>query len=151
MNDKSGWTKWMPLNDANVRNVSVSRGLYQVGAVGEGGGPSKICRLNGTDEEGIIYMGGSTKLRERLKGWLGPRKHHASRHWLLCQTILEQGIPRYEARFRVRVGDPHEDLEKAEANALADYFLKFAELPPCNALFRGNIFALFLERVRVGS
>jgi len=105
-----------------------------------------INRAGGPDKKGILYIGKSLVLRNRLyKFWYV--QHPAS--WLLwTYPKITQLILKEICRSEKQVGDliggfnvivatpiPKNFLDHAERSAMHAYFLRYGELPPLNFNF----------------
>lgn len=140
--DDTDYTKWMELDENNVKKVYEGRGLYQIRIVRADGSPTKIQRFGRADHEGIIYIGRGD-LKTRLQAWL-KNGHDGAINWFLAGLFLSQ---KYRAQFRTKkVRD--NNLQDGETEALAKYFRQFAELPPCNSVFSGNKFEALKRYLR---
>ena len=98
--------------------------------------PIKIDRVLGQDEEGILYIGKSENIRERLRMlWrvLNP-KHKATAHTFGKKynenKKLREAFPLKSLFISYRIS-PYPKL--LEYKFLDKYFLKFGEVPPFNS------------------
>lgn len=136
------WAKWMGIEEAKERNGKLKEyGLYQIRAVKPSGKPISIPRMRMTDPDGILYIG-----RSGLKGMSPARtlanrirefeneQHSGGITYFRAASRLK-GVPRYAGhQLEIRAMFlPDAMIVQAEAEVLASYFWKFAELPPCNS------------------
>ena len=110
-----------------------------------------IPRIGGTDNKGIIYIGKSKILLDRLWSFWRVRNHIASdflcAHPTIAQTILnnkqikkEADVEKSLGNLRVRYCAPIEDsfLEEAEGTLFFAYIGHFGEAPPLNLNLPGR-------------
>lgn len=98
--------------------------------------PIKIDRVLGQDEEGILYIGKSENIRERLRMLrrvLNP-KQKATAHTFGKKynenKKLREAFPLKSLYISYRISN---DPKALEFNLLRKYFLKFGEVPPFNS------------------
>ncbi|MCB9278091.1 MAG: hypothetical protein H6562_04215 [Lewinellaceae bacterium] len=97
-----------------------------------------VCRVAGEDPEGILYIGQTTKLVDRLsllcrsfqsrapsgKRW----QHGADEIYWQCVAVRDK-----YARENMWVEvTPCDDSKAAEHEAIRNYYMKFGEVPPFN-------------------
>jgi hypothetical protein len=119
-------------------------GIYQVRMVDSKGKPVAIDRIGGVDEEGLIYVGFSNNVGERIKEFhstlsLKGKHDGASTYFLMRQNLVSLGHDYASCKLQCTVtrlpGTSETELRKQEAIMLANYFSKYSELPPCNCNF----------------
>jgi len=109
-----------------------------------------VNRVGGTDARGILYIGRSVNLRERLwQFWYA--NHHTASVYLWCNPTLARGVlgrrcsshkdvedalGRLFARIATPV--PKRQLEGAERALLYQYVRRYGELPPLNFVLPGK-------------
>ena len=106
---------------------------------------SAIPRIGGVDDMGIIYIGKSENLRERLWKFWTVKNHIASdflwTHPTLAQAILNskhikkaEDVEKYLGKIKARYCAPidRDFLEEAERTLLFTYIEHFGEAPPLN-------------------
>lgn len=161
------WSSWQDIEQVKVEQRSYP-GIYQIRMVNQDGNPRSIPRLMGTDEEGILYIGKVTPnrtLAKRIREFqsaarFGSASHSGGETYVLVWMNLIQSDPAYkDCKIQYRVMSLYADLgvqedfrhriEEEESKALADYFHKYGELPPCNSSFPGkwNVFSERLQKL----
>jgi excinuclease UvrABC nuclease subunit len=69
------WTKWRRFKDDELADIPSKSGVYQFRCVNKNGKPLLIQRLRKKDPEGIVYIGQSKNLHNRIKGfWVTVKK-----------------------------------------------------------------------------
>jgi excinuclease UvrABC nuclease subunit len=117
-------------------NVPEEPGVYMVLNVTDSGKPSKLNRLLNIDENGILYIGKSSNLRDRLRML-----------WRTIQPDLKATAHTFGRRYK-EISTLHtaypisslaitfslvENPDKEESNLLRNYCEKFGEVPPFNS------------------
>ncbi len=111
--------------------------LYKLYSV-ENGKRIPVCRVAGKDEAGILYIGQTTKLVDRLsllyrsfekrpnagKLW----QHGADEIYWQCQKMQEE----FPFNNMVVEITPCENSAASEIEAISSYYTKFGEVPPFN-------------------
>lgn len=155
------WTNWLKFKNIWVWNESKNcfqsknksnlipedSGVYEVRCVQENGKPIQIQRANGVDTEGILYIGSSCDLGERIKTfWRGVNEnlppaqlkvpHSGANTYAIFQFSKKFPLDSLEVRWAVVSGtpsssnqDPWKVVEKA---LLEDYMARFLDKPPLN-------------------
>ena len=155
------WSSWQNIEHAKAEQRGYY-GLYQIRMVNEIGNPLPIQRIAGIDKEGIIYIGRAiprNTLARRIREFQGTAQlknasHSGGETYVLMQTNLKYSDHTYKNhKLQYRVKHLYTDrieleldeqenfkhkVKKGEEKALADYFNKYAELPPCNSNFPGK-------------
>jgi hypothetical protein len=150
------WTAWDDIEQAKPKELDFF-GIYQIRMVNEGGHPLTVNRIMGVDGEGLIYIGKAgpkrtlgSRIRRFVKvsQWAKARHSGGETYVLLSVNLirLEHAYRKHRVQYRVmRVGGVgsqtggqetlRQKIEEEESKALADYFHKYGELPPCNSSF----------------
>jgi len=151
------WSNWQDIEQAKIEQRG-HHGIYQIRIVGADGIPCPIGRVIGVDKEGILYIGKagpSRTLAKRIREFqrvsqFGTAPHSGGETYLLVWMNLMQSNPAYkDCKIQYRGIHLYADevssmasedtlkhkIEEEESKALADYFHKFGELPPCNSSF----------------
>ncbi len=138
------WSTWQGIAHARFEQMDYP-GIYQVGMVDEAQNPIPICRLGDTDKEGIIYIGVSENVGERIEDFRHTAveikgEHDGASTYILMQAnfrSLGHNYANCKLQYRVMrlSGSDKAEHTKQEATILADYFNKYNELPPCNSNF----------------
>ena len=164
------WSSWEDIEQAKVKERGYY-GIYQIQVVDKEESRIPIGRVGGVDEEGIIYIGRARPketLAKRIRKFQSVAQykniaHHGAETYVLMRitlAFLGHAYENYKLQYRVtRLYMDSNDLEmnrqemlkykieKEEVNALADYFCKYGELPPCNSNFPGK-WNSFIERLQ---
>ena len=116
--ERASWSKWLPLNELNLKTMPEYPGVYKIGLIDH-----KFPRLLGTTN--IIYIGCTEKrgLKKRINGLLTGR-HVAYKRIKTIKDILKKEM---EFQFKVTM-----NAEYGEREAIEEYYLAHLELPPCN-------------------
>ena len=64
---KMKWSEWLPFGEVALGGLPEKEGIYEFRCVGEKGAPIVISRLKDKDSNGIIYIGSSENLKNRIK------------------------------------------------------------------------------------
>ena len=123
--------------DENWDNTSSKPGVYIIKC------GKNISRAGGTDSLGILYIGKSLKLRNRL--WQFWYCHHPASGFLWKHPKVSTSISgkalhnktdveNYLGNLTVRVATPvkRKLIDNAERAVLYEYLFRFGELPPLN-------------------
>lgn len=138
------WSHWSYALEDNphVQHPNCA-GVYRIRLVDTAGRPVPIGRLLGQDKDGILGVGHSGDLQERVANFFaaayGRRfKHSAGNRWFLVQAAAlcsdkltatnRTGLQLSTARL----GSKDQAQEK-EGHILVEYFRQYGELPPLNA------------------
>jgi excinuclease UvrABC nuclease subunit len=63
------WPEWNSFRKESISQIPEEPGVYQLRSLGDDGNPQSISRLQGKDPEGIVYIGESSNLKKRIKGF----------------------------------------------------------------------------------
>lgn len=134
---KPKWAKPQPLLTAGEHlELSDKPGVYRIRAFTKQGKPRCISRAGGVDREGILHIGQSHKLRERIGNFRrsaarGTRVHKAG------SEFFKWGFPKLfplrDLRFDFVYTDTKEEAEQREKCLHAQYRKKFLDRPPLDA------------------
>ena len=154
------WDSWRDIGKARS-NEGEYFGIYEIGIADQMGRPVPISRIGGVDKEGVVYVGRSgykppRTLAQRIHEFQTGRSSGAQTYMLMSDSLKYLKHPHSEhlLRYRamhVRAEDVNIDdrviaaevkefrfskeIESEEVDALAHYFVKYGELPPCNSNF----------------
>ncbi len=120
--------------------IQSNSGIYKMIALDIEGKPREINRLLSVDEEGILYIGKSENLQERMikmqRAFKGHNRLKKPPH-IAVRTIL--GNPKIQAAFPLdQIGvvieytDGNESAKLMETRYLQEYHSDFGETPPLN-------------------
>lgn len=130
-----GWSRWEPLHEAvDSARVGTGAGAYVIRARG-----FTLHRAVGTDPEGVLDIGESGRLRNRLRKFLvcatnrGATGHMAGWRYAYLKLARHFPLDRLEVRW-IGVNDK-DDAYKEECRLLREYVRKHFELPPLNYKF----------------
>ncbi len=132
------WTHWRPLSVEVIRTeVPAGPGAYVLGLPDE----RPLGRLLGQDPHGILDIGESAGLRQRLgdllrcAGQAGERGHMAGWRLGSAGLLARLGIPVAKLRVSWCSAETKDDAYFIEGSLLRDYYELFGELPPLNYKF----------------
>jgi hypothetical protein len=128
------WYKLEYLAKEEFNDVPQSPGVYFV-RWSKGGRPVPVHRLGGRDDKGILYVGSSKNLRDRIEQlWKaieeGFRQHTVSTTFAFCGLLDLVKSSELEASWKV-LKSP-EEAENQEWAAIYLYCRKYKEPPPLN-------------------
>ena len=128
------WSEWLPFGEVALGGLPEKEGIYQFRCVDEKGTPIMISRLKGKDSNGIIYIGSSENLKNRIKGfWKTIENWDRSRHaaaWTYCTFKYDSLFPPHNLQFRYIAT---KSTTRYEFDLLLGYRKKFMDLPPLNS------------------
>lgn len=128
------WSKWLRFEVKELSTIPEKEAIYQFRCVDEKGTPLMISRLKGKDSNGIIYIGSSENLKNRIKGFSKTvEKKDRSRHaaaWTYCSFNYSSIFPARRLQFRYKVTP---NTTTSEFDLLLGYRKKFMDLPPLNS------------------
>ena len=134
----SSWpTSWFPITSRENPATDIRRaGVYRVRATTAPGVAKRICRACKDDDEGVVYIGSSKSLVNRI-GELLDREGHAGTHSFLGNFNLyrlDRICPRELLEIQwYECGNP----EAQEERLLDEYKRRFGDLPPGNLKLGG--------------
>jgi len=164
------WSSWESIEQAKFKERGYF-GIYQIRVVDGVGVPLSVGRIVGVDQEGVIYIGKAGPVQTLAKrihkfesvSKLGKAKHSGGETYILLKMKLlfsDHTFKNHKLQYKVVHLDTDRiepelsgqenfklKIEKEEINALADYFIKYGELPPCNSIFPGK-WDRFTNRLR---
>lgn len=147
------WKKWQDIGNAK-NDERGYYGIYQIRIVDEiSEKPTSIPRIGGVDKKGVIYIGKAepnNSLGSRIDSFFERRHSGSGTYDLMWEALRLKQHPCWKHHLQYRVirlfpdkvepdlDDVNEFLYKKrireeEIKALAEYFSKYAELPPCNS------------------
>ncbi|MFH1718587.1 MAG: hypothetical protein ABIF19_14630 [Planctomycetota bacterium] len=135
----SNWSEWVDIEKARSTNGPFNYlGIYQIRAATTSGKPISIQRLAGVDASGVLYIGRSgfnsnRSIANRI-GEFVRKQHSGGITYAKAKPVLDER-PRFSKHcLQVKAKFLKTDqIPKAESEALDEYFLEYAELPPCNS------------------
>jgi hypothetical protein len=133
------WSKWQAI-DSIYSNIGLlgQKGIYQIRMVDSENKPIPIPRLAGMDLEGIVYIGKSIRLHQRIEEFSGGRHSGGGTYFLAYRHLMRnEQFRNHSLQFRVLACE-ESALEIKEANLLRKYFRNFCELPPLNSTVPGG-------------
>ena len=133
-----GWTPWQSLAQLDLKSVTQNPGAYAISA----GKP--ISRAIGIDSEGILDIGESRSLRQRLRAFIrcatryGDEGHMAG--WRFGFFRYSRHFPFESLLVRWREATTKQEAYELEGRMLVDYLHAHGELPPLNYSFNWSPF-----------
>jgi hypothetical protein len=139
--------KWYRLEDLAIKNfveVPNSSGIYFVRWL-RNGKPVPIHRLNGCDNNGILYIGSAKKLRRRARElWEGisgkVKRHTISRTIVFCGLLEVIRLSEFEVSWEEL--ETYQSAIGQEWAAIFSYARKYGEPPPLNLEIRRRYFMI---------
>jgi len=135
----SNWSESVDIKEAKSKKGPFNHlGIYQILAANAKGKPISIHRLAGVDASGVLYVGRSGFNSNRSSavriGEFVRKQHSGGITYARAKLILDKR-PRFSKHcLQVRAKSlKTEQIRKAASEALKEYFLDYAELPPCNS------------------
>jgi len=141
------WTNFEDINRAKeLRRTLRWPGVYKIQITDTKGNPRKIERFLGTDREGILGIGNSSNIGDRIVDFFKANEGTYGRHSVGSRAFLIRAFMNLQitnfgrniygnshlmfAAYRVNT---KEEAEIAEEALLKEYFLRYGELPPLNS------------------
>lgn len=139
----SGWTQWTEISrKEEFKKLYQACGVYKIRALDSAGCPIEIGRFHDTDKDGILLIGNSKRVGERIRDFYKAyEQYRFSRHNVGERLFLLKYLLRNVTSFKERVCAIEFSVEqlKSKNEAVAEeerllkcYVLKYAELPPLN-------------------
>lgn len=123
------WSVWLKFSEGNLEKVPNSPGVYEIRY------PSSLQRFLDKDNDGILTIGESSNLYERIKnfwesinGKSGSHSEGNTFYFLHLEYVFD--LNRLE--FRYKETKDKEEAELEECKLLDEYEEKYGELPPLN-------------------
>jgi hypothetical protein len=124
------------IEDKFYLDIPKKSGIYIIYSILEDGKPQFIPRVLKVDSKGILYIGKSKNINERLRMLfrvLNPEKYKTSGHTFgknyNSSCRLKEAFPVDKLVFKYTLAKNYSELEKIE---LKNYFNEFGEVPPLN-------------------
>lgn len=128
LSDKELWQK---LNEINPKS-----GIYKL-ILTDNGKPKQIGRFLGTDNKGIIYIGKCDNVLDRVINLKKSISQDFNNNSHICGRRLKniekfyERIPFENLIIQITPSENQIELEKKQLN---EYFQRFGEVPPLNAI-----------------
>lgn len=115
-------------------------GIYKMIALDIEGKPRQINRLLSADDEGVLYIGKSENLQERIvkmqrafKGYDRLKKPpHIAVRTILGNAKIQAAFPLDQICVAIEYTEGNESAKLMETRYLQEYHSKFGETPPLN-------------------
>jgi predicted GIY-YIG superfamily endonuclease len=133
LGEKLEWTNWKPLCNLKFDEIPNEPGIYEVRWAIDGK-PQPINRVDGVDDQGLLYIGVSLNLQLRIKNFLrrikgGKAPHTAGHTYVAFNFERKFKSENLEIRWSLL---SKEELKNAESKLLEEYVKKFLDKPPLN-------------------
>lgn len=134
MSDNIGiWSDWFPFSILKWDTVPLESGVYEI-RWAINGNAQPINRVDGTDEEGLLYIGKASEIKKRLRRFwnyitLEKGKHTAGHTYLIYDYERKIKHNQIETRWRTI---PKEDMDDVETKLIDDYLDMYLDSPPLN-------------------
>lgn len=133
--------KWRVV-DVNRKTDYDGPGVYKIQLVDKNGKPIGIHRLGGTDKEGVLGICCSEQIDTRRKQFVmssaGERGHSEGIQWWLVKHFSKL-TEQTSLRFAFAELGTKEEAMRVEMEAIHNYFMKYLEAPPLNAVIPKRI------------
>ena len=127
------WSKWLSFHVINFEEVPLSSGVYQLSWAIDGH-TQPIHRLNGIDENGLLYIGKANDLKSRIRGfwrYITSEKGKHTAGFTYIFYMYERKIKPEQLGVRWMLL-PKDEIDYIETNLLDDYLNKYLDSPPLN-------------------
>lgn len=129
---------YLKLDDEDFhKTIPNSPGVYKIYSLNEKGKPHILSRLLGNDEEGVLYIGQSEKLNDRLRllfRVLHPEKYKATAHTFGDKYRINNSLKmKFPVKSLAISFEKVDDAKTCEEKLIRKYSEKFGEVPPCNS------------------
>lgn len=126
-----------PLTSENLNEIPESKGVYKLYAIGINNTPIPIQRFGGIDNQGILYIGRTTKqtLKKRIYNLLATSRtlsrttNHSGGLKYRKNPIIQETLVDHQLYFYC---ETCEDPKSREAELLKEYSQLYGEYPPLN-------------------
>jgi hypothetical protein len=136
--DWTGWSEWEPLASPDRSKVTRGPGAYVIA----GDGP--LHRAVGIDPLGILDIGESAELRDRIELFLWCATHYKYEGhmagWRFAFFRFSRHFPIERLRIRWLAAQTKQDANEIEGRFLLSYLTQHLELPPLNYQFNWRPF-----------
>lgn len=130
--EQPNWSKWNGLRTLDFSSIPSSSGVYQI-RWGINGKPQVIRRANGDDDSGLLYIGKSKNLQDRIKKFWrrihGRGGHTAGWTYDFYEYRKKFKPEQMEVRW---VQLPEDEIGEMEVYLLLEYVGKYLDRPPLN-------------------
>lgn len=137
------WGGWHYIGSSmdDVKIMYPWSGVYEIRQLDASEKPTAIGRFLKVDKRGILMIGVSKRLGERIcdffQSYLEDARTHSEGRRLhlvrmMC-TVKDEKYPDFLMQFRVKHIPDIEEARDEEERLLKDYFVEFGEVPPINA------------------
>jgi hypothetical protein len=126
-------SNWYNLEKEEIRKIPPKPGVYKISRFDKDDNPIEITRFFGIDKEGIIDIGESHNLRERLMNFKRNIENGKGGHmagWRYYFLKLHNKVP--ILKFNYEVCNTKEEAYKKEHAMMKKYLDEHKELPPLN-------------------
>jgi len=131
------WSPWIFFSEVGHYRIPAKPGVYEIRCVSGRGKPFKIYRAYGVDEDGILSIGESSNLSDRLHGFRRTIQPHTKRSshaagWCYVSLRYERVFKKENLQFKYKVTGTKKQAQKEEFILLCKYRSQFLDLPPLN-------------------
>ncbi len=131
------WTEWKDLDEGINESNS---GVYKMRIVNSAGQAYKLKRFLGIDSNGIIAIGSTNNLNERIdvfnKVTMDKKYKHSEAKKLLYNikyARFNSVFKKYKIQFSIKKVSNEEEYKEEESELIKCYFKKYGEVPPLNS------------------
>jgi len=131
------WSPWISFSEVGHYRIPAKPGVYEIRCVSGRGKPFEIYRAYGVDEHGILSIGESLNLSDRLHGFWRTIQPHTKRSshaagWYYVSLGYNHVFKKEKLQFKYKVTETKKQAQKEEFILLCKYRSQFLDLPPLN-------------------
>jgi len=131
------WSPWISFSEVDRYRIPAKPGVYEIRCVSGRGKPFEIYRASGVDEHGILSIGETSNLSDRLHGFRRTIQPHTKRSshaagWYYVSLGYNRVFKKEKLQFKYKVTGTKKQAQKEEFILLCKYRSQFLDLPPLN-------------------
>ena len=127
------WSEWLSFQVQNLEEIPSSSGVYQL-SWALNGHTQQIHRVDGIDENGLLYIGKANNLKSRIGDFWRYITSEKGKH-TAGFTYIFYGYERKLKPDQLQVRWmplPEDEIDEMETKLLDDYLNKYLDSPPLN-------------------
>jgi len=127
------WSDWISFQEKKLEEVPSSSGVYQLSSV-INGHTQPIHRVDGIDENGLLYIGKTKNLKSRIRGfwrYITSEKGNNTAGFTYIFYDYERKFKPDQLQVRWMLL-PEDEIDEIETKLLDDYLNKYLDSPPLN-------------------
>ena len=131
------WSSWISFSEVDRYHIPEKPGVYEIRCVSGRGKPIEIYRVYGVDEHGILSIGETSNLSDRLHGFRRTIQPHTKRSshaagYYYVSLGYSRVFKKENLQFKYKVTGTKKQAQKEEFILLCKYRSQFLDLPPLN-------------------